>query len=56
VAAATGAPTNLEGTPSDCSRPPGVDTDGDRIPDEWEREGETAGGAPLPDADPERKQ
>lgn len=42
-------------TYSRCSQPSGTDSDGDRIPDEWERRGSTPGGAPLPDADPDRK-
>jgi hypothetical protein len=32
-----------------------VDRDRDGLPDEWERAGETPGGAPLPGADPGRK-
>ncbi|MFC6976207.1 hypothetical protein ACFQL1_18395 [Halomicroarcula sp. GCM10025709] len=31
------------------------DTDGDGLPDAWERAGETPAGAPLPGADPQRK-
>ena len=31
---------------------PGGDADGDGLPDDWERAGETPGGAPLPGADP----
>jgi hypothetical protein len=31
------------------------DTDGDRLPDSWERAGETPEGVPLPGADPDRK-
>jgi len=34
---------------------PTPDTDGDRLADEWERRGETPGGASLPGADPEQK-
>jgi hypothetical protein len=32
-----------------------ADSDGDGLPDAWERRGETALGAPLPGADPDRK-
>jgi hypothetical protein len=31
------------------------DADGDRLPDSWERRGETPDGVPLPGADPDRK-
>jgi hypothetical protein len=34
---------------------PGPDRDGDGLHDAWERAGETPGGAPLPGADPDRK-
>ncbi|MEF8774925.1 MAG: hypothetical protein V5A43_00280 [Haloarculaceae archaeon] len=37
---------------SDAGEPPGGDADGDGIPDDWERTGQTPWGAPLPDADP----
>lgn len=46
---------DLSGVGSSCAAPEGPDTDGDRLPDEWERSGEIPGGAPLPDADPQRK-
>lgn len=32
-----------------------ADADGDGLPDQWERRGETPDGVPLPDADPEQK-
>jgi hypothetical protein len=32
-----------------------ADADGDRLPDAWERAGETPAGVPLPDADPDHK-
>ncbi|WP_435333561.1 hypothetical protein [Haloarchaeobius sp. TZWWS8] len=35
--------------------PPGPDADGDLLPDEWERAGETPGGTLLPGADPHHK-
>lgn len=34
---------------------PGGDADGDGLPDDWERAGETPSGAPLPGADPAHK-
>jgi len=34
---------------------PGGDADGDGLPDDWERAGETPDGAPLPGADPAHK-
>lgn len=34
---------------------PSPDTDGDRLADDWERAGETPGGAALPGADPEHR-
>lgn len=37
------------------SLPEYQDADGDRLPDSWERAGETSTGVPLPDADPNHK-
>lgn len=37
-----------------AQKDPGVDTDGDGIPDSWEEAGETPSGASLPGADPDR--
>jgi hypothetical protein len=37
-----------------AQKDPGVDTDGDGIPDTWEQAGETPSGASLPGADPDR--
>ena len=45
------------GEPS-CGASPGAgatDRDGDGLPDQWERDGETPGGAALPNASPTRK-
>lgn len=49
------APVGPTGGFDECSRPSGPDSDGDRLPDQWEREGVTPDGAPLPGADPDRK-
>ncbi|MBV0901655.1 hypothetical protein [Haloarcula salina] len=51
----TVAPASLSNATGRCSRPTGVDSDGDRLPDAWERNESTPDGAPLPDADPDRK-
>jgi len=37
-----------------AQKDPGVDTDGDGLPDSWEEAGETPGGATLSNADPEQ--
>lgn len=51
----TVAPASISDATGRCSRPTGVDSDGDRLPDAWERNESTPDGAPLPDADPDRK-
>lgn len=42
-------------TPTQAVAPGPNDTDGDGLPDAWERAGETPAGAPLPGADPQHK-
>jgi hypothetical protein len=49
---------DLDGTAACRERsgsPPGGDADGDGIPDDWERAGETPRGAPLPGASPDHR-
>lgn len=49
-------PVENDTVPTESSPGPNAsDADGDRLPDEWERSGETADGAALPDADPTHK-